>query len=387
MNEIKLTIRPFEMDSLKEAAKKVQEEAGEAFAEYVILQEQQDRSTTRLADEIADVIQASCNLAARYGIDLQAAMERCERRNRGRGRYVDANTNGMRESSMGDTANRRWMDSDSGSNDSPTCTCDRSDVVDFDGNRDAHYKTTKSPDEMSVEELIKALYLANGNGYCEDGSCTKTLGVDWCGIYHTCTSCRERLLDLLEMAYKQEKEGLRCEESYLADEIVKRDKEIEGLKREVKDLTHERDGLRNRLAELDEAGITGLHRLLREAVGEAKNITDNARVYVEKQRGSKDEHCGSRGSIGRDHGCDCGAERARERVLSEEPPAQEMSEREKVVERLRGYDVYMTEPPSENASRLFACITGNKDAEIACGNDIEAVRDKLIELIGDVNDA
>ena len=60
-----------------------------------------------------------------------------------------------------------------------------------------------------------------------------------------------------------------------------------------------------------------------------------------------------------------------------------MNEREKVVERLRGYDVYMTEPPSKNANRLFACITGNKDAEIACGNDIEAVRDKLIELISE----
>lgn len=59
-----------------------------------------------------------------------------------------------------------------------------------------------------------------------------------------------------------------------------------------------------------------------------------------------------------------------------------MSEREKVLERLRGYEVYMTEPPSKNANRLFACITGNKDATWACVNDIEDVRDKLIELIG-----
>jgi hypothetical protein len=64
-----------------------------------------------------------------------------------------------------------------------------------------------------------------------------------------------------------------------------------------------------------------------------------------------------------------------------------MSEREKVLERLRGYAVYMAEPPSENVNRLLACITGNKDARIACKDDVEAVRDKLIELIGDVNDA
>lgn len=58
-----------------------------------------------------------------------------------------------------------------------------------------------------------------------------------------------------------------------------------------------------------------------------------------------------------------------------------VTEREKVLERLRGYTVYMTEPPSENANRLFACITGDKDARIACKNDVESVRDKLIELL------
>jgi hypothetical protein len=42
-----------------------------------------------LADEIADCIQACCNLAARYHIDLQAAMDRCYERNRARGRIQD----------------------------------------------------------------------------------------------------------------------------------------------------------------------------------------------------------------------------------------------------------------------------------------------------------
>lgn len=40
-----------------------------------------------MADELADVITAACNLAGRYGIDLQAALYRCEQRNRERGRY------------------------------------------------------------------------------------------------------------------------------------------------------------------------------------------------------------------------------------------------------------------------------------------------------------
>ena len=41
---------------------------------------------TFLADEIADVVQAACNLAYRYGFDMSAAMERCTERQRARGR-------------------------------------------------------------------------------------------------------------------------------------------------------------------------------------------------------------------------------------------------------------------------------------------------------------
>lgn len=41
-----------------------------------------------LMDEIADTIQACCNLAAALGVtDLTPFLARCEERNRGRGRY------------------------------------------------------------------------------------------------------------------------------------------------------------------------------------------------------------------------------------------------------------------------------------------------------------
>lgn len=41
-----------------------------------------------LVDEIADTIQASCNLAAALGVtDLTPYLARCEKRNRERGRY------------------------------------------------------------------------------------------------------------------------------------------------------------------------------------------------------------------------------------------------------------------------------------------------------------
>lgn len=41
-----------------------------------------------MGDEIADVVQAACNLAASFGVtDLAPRMEACERRNQERGRY------------------------------------------------------------------------------------------------------------------------------------------------------------------------------------------------------------------------------------------------------------------------------------------------------------
>ena len=101
-----LTVHPFKMGTDKEAAVKVLEESAESFGALQALYacEAREPSTCRLnmypnvkqadcqhyvdlADELADVIQAACNLADRYEIDLASAMERCERRNRDRGRY------------------------------------------------------------------------------------------------------------------------------------------------------------------------------------------------------------------------------------------------------------------------------------------------------------
>lgn len=349
MSEIKLNIRTFKIDTLKENAKKVQEEAGEAFAEYVILQERPDRSTTRLADEIADVIQASCNLAARYGIDLQAAMERCEQRNRERGRYP------MEEEKHVESCG------DCGGHD---CDCGGScgDVPAGTGDL-----RQKSPEEMSASELIEALYLANGyrgngDGYCEDGSCTKTLGVDWCGIYHTCRICRKHLLDLLKAAHEREAEAfvelikdgrdeymrLRTENGIMLDELLRRQDKMDKLNQQVSDLTHERDGLRRRLAELDSAGITSLHRLLRETIGDAKCITDTARIYVEK---------------------------ARERRKPD-------SERKAVIKRLRELEFANPESSHTTLADIGFAILG-KHAVPWHMPQCEELRDKLIELLSD----
>lgn len=109
-----LSVRTFELDTPKAVATKVLEEAAEAFAAWQQVdaccfggEEFRDTPTveggtckgcmlwaravpcqeyTTLADELADVVQVVCNLAARYGIDMAAAMERCERRQRERGR-------------------------------------------------------------------------------------------------------------------------------------------------------------------------------------------------------------------------------------------------------------------------------------------------------------
>ena len=84
-----MTVRTFRHGTNKECARKVPEEAAEAFAEWVIMTDTElgESGDHRLADELADTITACANLAARYGIDLQAALDRVERHNRERGRY------------------------------------------------------------------------------------------------------------------------------------------------------------------------------------------------------------------------------------------------------------------------------------------------------------
>lgn len=91
-------VHPFRTQcTSKEQACKVLEEAAEVFGAWqrvddadrnFMFSEEGNWHLPDLADEIADVIQAACNLAYRYGIDVAAAMKRCEQRNRERGRYA-----------------------------------------------------------------------------------------------------------------------------------------------------------------------------------------------------------------------------------------------------------------------------------------------------------
>lgn len=92
-----LTVRTFRAGTDKEAARKPNEEAVEVYAAWELMgREQANQYASQLnktlavidlADELADCITACCNLAARYGLDLQAAIDRVEERNRERGRY------------------------------------------------------------------------------------------------------------------------------------------------------------------------------------------------------------------------------------------------------------------------------------------------------------
>lgn len=86
---ITINVNPFEMGGEKDAALKPLEEAAEVYGEWQILPVYPDgrEGTDYLADELADCITACANLAARYDLDLQAAIDRVERRNRERGRY------------------------------------------------------------------------------------------------------------------------------------------------------------------------------------------------------------------------------------------------------------------------------------------------------------
>ena len=94
-----LHINPFRADCTdKEAAVKVLEEAAEAYGAWesdgkILPSDNQPIPArigllgTHLADELADCITACANLAERYGLDLQDALERVEKHNRERGRY------------------------------------------------------------------------------------------------------------------------------------------------------------------------------------------------------------------------------------------------------------------------------------------------------------
>lgn len=99
MNDsMRLDVRPFRCGTDKEAALKPLEEAAEAYASWQTLSHSAvldgigfnphiERREAELADELADCVTACANLAARYGLDLQAALVRVEKRNEERGRY------------------------------------------------------------------------------------------------------------------------------------------------------------------------------------------------------------------------------------------------------------------------------------------------------------
>lgn len=87
------TVRTFDdVEPSKEQALKPLEEAAEVFGAWQCIDGIYTGGSARpsilVLDEIADCIQALCNLAASFGVDdLAPYMEECERRNEERGRY------------------------------------------------------------------------------------------------------------------------------------------------------------------------------------------------------------------------------------------------------------------------------------------------------------
>lgn len=98
---MRLDVSTFRTDCTdKEQAKKVLEESAEAYGAWEGLAATREVEAALgayammvpsfaddLADELVDTITACANLAERYGIDLQAALDRVEQKNVERGRY------------------------------------------------------------------------------------------------------------------------------------------------------------------------------------------------------------------------------------------------------------------------------------------------------------
>lgn len=94
MQYIKLgNVKPFpNVQPDKAQALKVLEEAAEVVEAFKQRDPRDEthigHATANVLDEIADTIQACCNLAASLGVtDLTPYLARCEERNRSRGRY------------------------------------------------------------------------------------------------------------------------------------------------------------------------------------------------------------------------------------------------------------------------------------------------------------
>lgn len=96
---MRIEVKTFQLPcTSKQQALKVLEEAAEAYSAWIELEDQLTMGMphdkyldTGLAQEIADCITACCNLAERYGINLQAAIKQVEKKNRERGRYEERN--------------------------------------------------------------------------------------------------------------------------------------------------------------------------------------------------------------------------------------------------------------------------------------------------------
>ena len=90
-----LVVHTFEMGTEKDAALKPLEEAAEVYSAWQFVDQAHERQDgvmegcwkNTLAEEIADCIQACCNLAARHCVDLKQAMHEVELKNWKRGRY------------------------------------------------------------------------------------------------------------------------------------------------------------------------------------------------------------------------------------------------------------------------------------------------------------
>lgn len=78
-----------------------------------------------------------------------------------------------------------------------------------------------------------------------------------------------------------------------------------------------------------------------------------------------------------DADCDCGNQQPQ--AVAYDPLD---NERHKAVCRLREFVPMIGNKPTEEASKLIRCITGKSDSHVACGNDLEETRDRLIHLLG-----
>lgn len=206
----------------------------------------------------------------------------------------------------------------------------------------------------------------------------------------TMSDCDTPILDRLKRAHDHEIVEALCDACDQCDRMDKKahDHEIEQMRkaefaRGYEDAEHAAVALRLSRLRFDGGSHENLSKIAYAVYPCATGLT------CESAKGLRDRLIDLLGGVHEHHcdsgrGCACGNRDSGDSGELAEAMTYDVlgNERHKVVCKLREFVPMIGHKPTEEASKLIRCITGNDDSHVACGNDLEETRDRLIHLLG-----